>query len=1009
MLNRNFLMTTTVIAGLAAAMAVAAPGAAFAQSAPAAAPAPAPAASDDDTEVEVLVVTGSRIKRDEYSSASPIQVITSEQSALEGLVDTAEILQQSSLVAGSQQVNAQFTGFVNVGGVGVSTVSLRGLGAQRTLVLLNGRRLGPAGIGGQVGPVDLNVIPQSMIDRIEILKDGASSIYGSDAIAGVVNFITKSNTDGGNLSIYGNMPYETGGELYRINGSWGKTFDRGYISVGADYYHQEALRRGDREQTACAADYLFDPVTGARKDHLDVDTGKPLCWNILVNTLRTTTLGDLVFTRPGVTYPNSAQGNNSPVVGMARTSRAGYPLTYPYRENTHPNYDKAIIRYPVDRYSLSAFGGFDLTPSTEVYGEFLFNRRETASYSASNFTPVRVTNTLRQTTSGLLFDHVYNRRPDTGLTFGQTITPIIARKIETNQTVDYTHGLVGVRGDFGSFLEGWDWDVYAQWSKSDAEYNTEFMYTDRLAALSTSGSPCTNAPAFGNVSGFDCANINGGAGLNWTDPRVLRGDLNASEQAFLTGWNTGETTYEQKVVEATVTGDLFTLPAGPVGVALGAQWRTEEINDNPGANALAKNMYNYSTGGITKGDDTIVEYFGELEVPLFRGLPGIENLTANLSGRYSDYDSYGTSSTYKIGLNWTITPSWRIRATKGTSFRAPGLYEMHLGDLSGFLSQSSIDPCFDYANSGVSALTQANCLAAGVPNTYNGTFGGGAIPSALIIQRGNNINLKAEESEAKSIGVIWTPDFIDLSVAVDYFEIEVNDEIRRFGAANILSQCYSTTTGASFCSLFERDATTHGVNFVYDAYVNVQSQISRGVDLTIGYNHEFSFGRLALDGQFNWQFQDDTTLLGGGGAVTNNGATLDPDFVGNLSATFDHGDWRVFWGVDFIGKTSDTEGFGGDVFASSVYANLPAGISSNNCAAANNYCSYYKQYTEFTAYHAVSVRRRMDDWTFTAGVNNLFDEAAPSQSTGQPRIGTAAGYNFDLIGRRAFVSIAKTW
>ena len=277
MLDRKLLLGTTVIAGFAAALAVATPSVSFAQTTP-----PASTQSDDDdddTEVEALVVTGSRIKRSEFSSAAPVQVITAEQSSLEGLVDTTEILQQSTVASGSFQWNNQLTGFITSGGPGGNSVSLRGLGEQRTLVLLNGRRAGPAGVSGRVGPFDLNVIPSSLIERVEILKDGASSIYGSDAVAGVVNLITKTNLDGFEMNVYGNQSFEGGGEQFRINGAWGTTFDRGYLNAALDYYELKELTRGDRDDTGCAADYLVNPATGARVDHLGLD-GQYKCYNL---------------------------------------------------------------------------------------------------------------------------------------------------------------------------------------------------------------------------------------------------------------------------------------------------------------------------------------------------------------------------------------------------------------------------------------------------------------------------------------------------------------------------------------------------------------------------------------------------------------------------------------------------------------------------------------------------------------------------------------------------------
>jgi len=205
MLDRKSLLTSSILAGV---IALSAAPTAFAQTS-------SSSTASSDSEVEALVVTGSRIKRNEYTSASPIQVITSEQSTLQGLADTGDILQKSSAASGSFQSNNLLTGYVITGGENISSISLRGLGANRTLVLLNGRRLAPAGQGGTVGPVDLNVLPSSIIDRTEILKDGASSIYGSDAVAGVVNIMTKKDFDGVELNVYGSVPARGEGETYR--------------------------------------------------------------------------------------------------------------------------------------------------------------------------------------------------------------------------------------------------------------------------------------------------------------------------------------------------------------------------------------------------------------------------------------------------------------------------------------------------------------------------------------------------------------------------------------------------------------------------------------------------------------------------------------------------------------------------------------------------------------------------------------------------------------------------
>jgi len=245
-------------------------------------PSAAVMAQDDDGAEEVIeeiVATGSRIRKDTFSSAAPMDVILTESAAARGISDVASLLQTSTIAAGAPQVTAAISAAGPnpvSGGLGTSTVSLRGLGANRTLVLLNGRRAGPSGVGGSVSSFDLNAIPLAAIERVEVLKDGASSIYGSDAVAGVVNIITKK-TEGFSFDAFIAKTDESGGEQSRISGSWGKEFNRGYFRATVDYNKTEILQRRDRDFFNCEEDYTFDIDTGERADLIDPRTGSYLC------------------------------------------------------------------------------------------------------------------------------------------------------------------------------------------------------------------------------------------------------------------------------------------------------------------------------------------------------------------------------------------------------------------------------------------------------------------------------------------------------------------------------------------------------------------------------------------------------------------------------------------------------------------------------------------------------------------------------------------------------------
>jgi len=1010
--DKKFLLATTFIAGLAMAV----PSLAMAQQQP------ANQQDDDDDAEEVaeVVVTGSRIRRDEFSSSAPIQVITGEQATLEGMVDTAELLQQTTAASGSFQLDNTLTGFVIEGGPGVNSISLRGLGANRTLFLLNGRRAGPAGTRGQVQAVDLNVIPASLMERTEVLTDSASTIYGSDAIAGVVNYITRTNLDGLEVSAFYRYPEAGDITFQRYSVGWGTTFDRGYFQAGFDYYGQTSLTRGDRDGTNCTSDYLFNPITMERVDHLDQVSGSYQCYNIFAQAIRANPgpgTMDLIFMRPGYNY--AVAGNNSTVAGMARQGRAGYPGTYSYYDGRHPLTERATVISPVDRYTITASGGFDLTPTTELYGEFLYNQRRSEQDGVRQYFP-----TVWTAYPGA-------QRPDTGTPFaGSTLLPIIPLSSDQDQQVDYWRGVVGIRGDL---FHGWEWDLYGQYSRSDGDYTGQFIYNDRtiavtgMAPLAGPADACYAGPDLPNLSGYSCASLPGG--VPWTSERVIRGNFNDAERAFLFGTETGNTVYEHMYLEGVINGDLFEMPAGTVGAAFGFHIRHESIDDLPGEQARLGNYWGSTSAGHTEGDDTVRELFGELEIPLIRGFTGIDDLTLNLSGRFSDYDSYGSNSTYKVGLNWQITPAWRLRGTYGTGFRAPALYELYLANQTGFLGQTSVDPCINWGDSshpsipincqtGIDRNSDGDFLDPGdLPPVTSSTYTAAGTSSATVTSRGGLGELEPETAEAFTVGVIWTPSFIDLSVAVDYFDILIEDAVLGL-SASVVAQCYAVPVAQfatnPFCTFFTRSTNPALPQIVTidNAYRNVNSQTNRGLDLNVRYNHEFSFGDLTVAGQATWQFEDVVALLDGSLPQDNNGETTEPDFTANLNFIFERGDWTAFWGMNIFGKASDTEAFGGDVFTSSRYADIAGGILGTNCAAPgpSDYCVYYKQYTEMTTFHNVSLSYRMDDWTFQAGIRNLFDEYNPHASAGQYRQGhTSYGIpgNDGLIGRSGWVNVTR--
>ncbi|HQR91313.1 MAG TPA: TonB-dependent receptor, partial [Caulobacter sp.] len=278
-----------------------------------------------------------------------------------------------------------------------------------------------------------------------------------------------------------------------------------------------------------------------------------------------------------------------------------------------------------------------------------------------------------------------------------------------------------------------------------------------------------------------------------------------------------------------------------------------------------------------------------------------------------------------------------------------------------------------------------NCAADGIPSTHTG-----AGSSATVTSGGGKGALEAETSKAVTYGVIWTPSFADLNVAVDYFEIEVNDEITRLGAARIVAGCYRSLTFATdpLCNLFTRTPGSNLINSVTNNYLNIAEQANRGIDLTVRYGQELPWdSKLTVDLQTTWQLED-TTALFAGTTIDENGFVGDPDWTGQLNFRLTKGDWTGFWGIDMVGKASDAEDY-----------------ADKNAAGT----TFYKIHTEFTAYHSLSLQKKFDDWSILGGVANVFSEEPPAVSLGQGNYSTVGSSvlasQYDYFGRRLFVNI----
>jgi len=549
----------------------------------------------------------------------------------------------------------------------------------------------------------------------------------------------------------------------------------------------------------------------------------------------------------------------------------------------------------------------------------------------------------------------------------------------SDQTVDFYKPVVGIKGDL-EFLPDWKYDVYASYSKSDAEYRTNSFLTDKL----TYASDAVSGP-----NGITC-------NVNLTDPNekcvpfpaltaaTVGGNLPKEFKDYIFRDVVGNTEYDETVVSATFDGPLVTVPAGKVQGVLGFEYRKANINDQPDPNSVAGNLYNLTSAAPTVGTDNVKEIYTEIEIPLLKNVAAAKELTLNGSYRFTDYESYGSDNTYKIGLVYSPVSWLSLRGTKGTSFRAPALFEQFQGATSGFLS-SAEDPCNEYGGDNVNPNRVANCSSE-LPGQgdYQNTTG---IQTFDVGGAANH--LVAETSENVTYGLIFQPslgDLGELSVAFDYFDIKINNGVAKAGAENILQLCYDSPgfhAAGGFCRLVERDAAT-GQLTVSDAFTNLATETSRGVDLTLRYQQEVGPGTFLLDLSGTRYYDQASKLFKEDELFDYNGTILYPQWTGDLDLSYTLGSWRFAYGLEWISRMQGYTYAGEDPATSELDLNTG---------------DYYK--------HRVSVRYKADDWEATLGVRNLTNEEPPTISAlVYDRVGNAPLYSgYDYVGREVFLNL----
>lgn len=1000
---------------------------------------------EEDSAGDRIVVTGSRIARNTFSSPSPLQVINADTARDAGLIDAASIVQRTSVAAGTQFDNT-FTGQVTDSGPGASTVSLRGLDAERTLILFNGRRVGPAGVRGAPTRPDLNLIPSGIVERYDILTDGASSVYGSDAVAGVINVITRTEFDGIEIDTFFSHPEDGGGEERQISIVTGVSNSSGYIGFGFEYYNRDNVRRGERKFTAlCTRDVEVNPDTGTIREicennafgNMFLDPYQ-VFFGVVDDPGLGADFGILAFDFDNGSgfqvYPTNSQPGGP-------GDDLGSRWLYDPRYNNNAGQGAFDLAQGTQRYSFFTNGEYalDMLGDADFYFEALHSGRTQEIYAGRNqiFPAIQCDNPFLQS-DPVLANAGSCRAPFRAILEGAGLgglvwTPIIDNTLgPINVDVTATRGLGGLRGNldfiqgdfggesFGIGLNNWTYDVFASYDRNVGIDTQETLNEERVAAalnnVTDNGDgtfSCQSVPGdlFGFITEEECVP------LDITDPDIyINGQLPEDFLAYAGGLASTRTTIQQSMFQAAFSGDLAYLPAGTVPVVFGFEYRKDEIYTENSYLITSASGTGRSESN-TVGNTTTREFFVETEIPILAGMPLAEELSVTAAARYTDEENYGSLWTYRGQALYRPVDWVTLRTTVGTTFRAPNLREQFLGGQTSFASAFA-DPCVtstfdDYTDAADQARIRNNCLLQGADVDSLGL--GGATSIAVV--SGGFEELNAETSDSLSAGFIieqpWFDSF-DLRLAVNYFKIEIQDSIEEPTVGLILNSCIveSTNLNSPFCALIDRSTSTdpsrNFISQINSGFVNVGRIETDGVDLNVGFNTDFTLFGSQADLSVNSVatyiasnrrdiFADQDTAP----IESFRGNYGYPLWQGNMSANLAWRDFGLNWSARYIGEWEED-----DIDAVRV------GQFIDEASGVVFFEEGFRDVEEADAkiFHDVSVSWEQDTWEITGGIRNVFSESPPiiDSNEGVPNSANAViGMGYDVYGRTFFAGISK--
>ncbi len=1046
--------------------------------------------------IEEVVVTGSRLKRDTYTSVSPLQIIRADFSKQAGLIDPAEILQGSTAAAG-QQIDLTFQGFVLDNGPGASTVDLRGLGDQRTLVLVNGRRLGPGGVEGAPYAPDINLIPRVLVQQYDLLQDAASSVYGSDAIAGVVNIILRKDFDGFEFETFLEEPHHDNGTRATYSLAWGTNTDRGVIGVAVEHQERERVALRDRPWLdGCESNLEIDENGQVRTEDLYWESlGYPSFGNCNLGGLGSRTFVPRLSPDDPVRYGSIYYTPGSSNGGWGNWTESGDPYLRraidgdgdgvadvdlrDYNTNGSPSDLNSDLFPKISLTNIMAYGEYTLEGEANLTPYFEANytlRKFDSNGGEGQFFPdVPANNPFNLCNPnqpngidcGLAFD-AYLDNPNVAAAYTQAFgatpaqfreagtdlypgaigpretTPIVAVRGDRNLTKTETEQsrlVVGLRGDlpfmnFGT-LGNWSFDTFISYSKSEGDSERYGIREDRLELslgdYSSTTTPCENDT--GQVLASDAApgcvpvNLYAPSLYPVREGKVVGDFATQAERDYLFGIREFNTVYEQTLVSAYATGDIFSLPAGEVSLGLGAEYRIDEIDSDPNAVARDGLFWGFFSDRGAKGERDTQEWFAELEVPILADRFLATELNINVSARLTDDEYYGKNSTEAVKIGWRPFDSLLLRGTWGTAFRAPNLRELFLQGTTGFLNV--FDPCYvpEDARSG---LTQdydptldrreqevlANCRATGVDPTL-ADIGGTNIFSTEV-SAGGSLTLEPEESESWTLGFAFEQpytDKFDLSLSVNVYKITVESTVIEPSATFIIGDCYGDESGtgnSAFCPRITRDfsdPTDPRITFLDRGFINRDQERVRGIDYSLLFQDQINlWGRpidLAIDIDAHRLLERSTLFTNADGTPDEDkyrGEWGFPTWRAQSNIRLDLDRWRLTWEARFLGAV-DQDPLIADDFNDISSSNGPP--RSDTCLGPPDdvFCRDYAAADRYWR-HSLSLYYSADTWTLGGGVRNMFEEDLPQVDGSEITSfsNTPLGFGYDVNGRTYYLN-----